>query len=163
MKTFKKIVHAKYEIIALKSLYHGTSSEFDTLKPNEYGIIWLTDDLEAAKRYAQKSYKAKAHRLLTVKLSPAKTIDLRDLKDPLVSDYKRSLELDMGRGTDYRIPDNEWSQHAGYFLLEKYGIDSLLENHVDTVIVLDASGAYHHISYAVLNPSILKITKSEKF
>jgi len=160
---FKKIIQAKYEIIALKNLYHGTSSEFDTLKPNDYGIIWLTDDPEAAKRYAKKSYRTKAYNLLTVKLSPTKTLDLRDPKDPLVSEYKRSLELDMGRGTDYHIPDNEWSQHAGYFLLEKYGIDSLTEKHVDTVIVLDASGAYHHLSYAVLNPNIIKIIKSEKF
>ena len=55
MKPYSKI--QKHYLVCATSgvLYHGTDEDFKELKPNEYGIIWLTDDPEAAKRYARRS------------------------------------------------------------------------------------------------------------
>jgi hypothetical protein len=141
------------------TLYHGSSAEFSELKPNEHGIIWLTDDPEAAKKYASKYAKRKSERLLTVRITKTnpKVVDMRDSSDPLVAEYKKQLEMDMGMGINYKIPDNQWADKAGYFLLEKYGIDALKEHSVDIVLIKDAAGAYDHMSYAILNPKILKV------
>ena len=54
-------------------LYHGTDKDFKELKPNGYGIIWLTDNPDAAKRYARRS---PTKWLFSVKISPRKTVDL---------------------------------------------------------------------------------------
>jgi hypothetical protein len=141
------------------TLYHGSSAKFDELKPNEHGIIWLTDDAEAAKKYARKYAKRETERILTVHITKSnpKVVDMRNVSDPLVAEYKRQLEMDMGMGINYKIPDNKWADKAGYFLLEKYGIDLLKEHNVDIIIIKDAAGAYDHMSYAVLNPNIVKV------
>jgi len=143
------------------TLYHGSSADFDELKPNDHGIIWLTDDPEAAKKYATKYVGRKSEHLLTVHLTKTnpKVVDMRDATDPIVAEYKKQLEMDMGLGINYKIPESKWKDKAGYFLLEKYGTDLLKEHNVDVVIIKDAAGAYDHLSYAVLNSKIIKILR----
>ena len=162
--TNKNSFHADLSSNIPKNLYHGTVQKFDELKLNEYGIIWLTDDPIAAKRYAKDNLNGTKtpKNLFTVEIKPKKVVDFRNVKDPIVLEYKKQQQMDMGRGVDYVIPDEEWPKYAGYHLLEKYGVDILLEEKVDVAIVLDASGAYDHISYAVLNPNIIKIIKRDQ-
>jgi len=143
-------------------LYHGTDKDFKELKPNGYGIIWLTDNPDAAKRYARRS---PTKWLFSVKISPRKTVDLRDLSDPITAEYKRQYEMSSISGVNFKLPDDKWKsgKHGNYTLLERFGIDILTENHVDVAIALDASGAYDHISYAVINPKCITVIKRESF
>jgi 8-oxo-dGTP pyrophosphatase MutT (NUDIX family) len=147
-----------------KILYHGTAQKFDELKLNDYGIIWLTDDPIAAKRYAKDNFDGTKtpKNLFTVEIKPKKVVDFRNVKDPIVLKYKKQRQMDTLHGVNYVIPDEEWPKYASYNLLEQYGVDILLEEKVDVAIVLDASGAYDHISYAVLNPNIINVIKREQ-
>jgi hypothetical protein len=139
-----------------RNFYHGTSKQFDQLKPNDYGIIWLGDK-RTAREYAEQDAlftPEPKKRLISVSVRrDARIIDLRDIHDPMTKRF-------WTRKSTY--PRNEWAQHATHLILENnWAVPFLRENGVDGVIVSDSAGSAHqrHDSLAIINPDALSYQK----
>jgi ParB-like chromosome segregation protein Spo0J/GNAT superfamily N-acetyltransferase len=135
--------------------YHGSNSEteFETLQKNAQGIVWLADRA-SANRYARIHYRRGESRLFEVYLkSNARVIDLRDLANPVVREFKDIVNQDrkMGMGP---IADESWPGWADFGMLEHYewAVKWFRSKRVDGLLLKDAAGAFDHESLALLNP-----------
>ena len=142
-------------------LYHGTPHNFESLKPNPYGVIWLTPDKEAAKSYSNPYYNPGHGRIISVELSPlANVVNLKDLSNPFVKELKEDIS-NSRRMTWGPISDDSWASFADFGILEmKNGlyVRFLKRKKVDAVVVDNdylMTSADKHSSIAVLNPNVL--------
>lgn len=120
MKEIRQLLCLAEELLAGNSkLYHGTSQDFNKLKLNGLGILWLTPNPRAAVQYASKSYnKNKPAFLWTVELKPsAKILDLDDLSQPLIREVFESLR-DVSQSMLSRFTEETWAERADFGLLE---------------------------------------------
>jgi hypothetical protein len=117
--------------------WHGTRSQFTTLKPQSSGCVWLADRAGATK-YATPYYSKPGHRwLLELDLAPdTSVVELADSSDPIVRAYIDMINDAAKYGRlpytyeDWAKQDinfgiletNRWSR--GFF--RKYGVDALI-------------------------------------
>lgn len=104
-----------------RPLYHGTPLDFEGLKLNQNGILWLTPNLEAATRYAQKYYvQSPAKYVWTVQLKgAAKIVDLGDLSHKVVRELYEMIN-DSRRSGFGPIAEDDWPSWADFGILEGY-------------------------------------------
>lgn len=145
------------------ALYHGTAASFDKLKPNGYGIIWLTPDMTVAQQYASPSYAKGQPRVFKVTLKPnVRVVDLRNVEDPIVR--KLMADFNAIRKVTYgsEISEQEWPKWADFGLLEVNGgqwTRWLKGRRVAAVTCSDSvlSSAVPHESVAVLSPAAIAL------
>jgi 8-oxo-dGTP pyrophosphatase MutT (NUDIX family)/ribosomal protein S18 acetylase RimI-like enzyme len=113
--------------------YHGTNDKraFDEVRPDVYGILWLADAV-AARDYTTKNYNQGEPRLFEVTLKPnAELIDIRDLSDPIVRQYKEN-EFPNVSDAEYLERWATWRRVEGSPKLVKFmkshGVDGILVN-----------------------------------
>lgn len=149
-----------------RPLYHGTPKEFDTLKLNQNGILWLTPNLAAATKYAQKYYvKTPVKYLWTVKLKGgAKVLDLSDLSDKKVRSFYEAINESRKSGFG-PIDEKDWPKWADFGLLEGYrwAKGFLKKKGVDAVTCSDTvDSSMPHDSIAVLKLSCIEAATKEQ-
>lgn len=137
---------------AARTLYHGTNSEqeFDEVKPDSYGIIWLAEK-EFANDYTKYNHRTGEPRLFEIQLSPdAKLIDLRELSDPIVRTYKDKYYP--------QLPDEKWADAAMWTRIEgnPVTVPYFKQSGVDGIIVGDQlKRGRPHDSIALINPNTI--------
>ena len=129
--------------------YHGTNidKEFKTLVPNELGLVWITDDKNAAKRYASKYYNEGDSRIFYIKIT-GQILDFTNKEDEIVKEIIDKVK------SDYLFDiEKHWDTSAGFGIIEKniWIIDYLKSKGYSGIKVLDMSGAYDHDSIALFN------------
>jgi hypothetical protein len=117
--------------------WHGTRSQFATLKPQSSGCVWLADRAGATK-YATPYYSKPGERwLLELDLAPdTSVVELADASDPIVRAY---IDMINEAYKFQRLPfayDDWANQDINFGILEterwsrgffrKYGVDALL-------------------------------------
>lgn len=120
------------------------------LEPNAHGIVWLAPDRDTALSYGPS--------VVEVHLSPsAHIIDLRDLSNAVVQEFKDTASSSRERTVGYPISDADWASWADFGMLEgnTWAVALLLKGGIDGVVVADSRGssAVPHDSLALLNLS----------
>jgi 8-oxo-dGTP pyrophosphatase MutT (NUDIX family) len=141
-------------------LYHGTNKDedFNEVKPDMYGILWLAET-DAAQDYTIRSYREGEPRLFEVRLkSNTKLIDIRDLSDPIVREYKE-VEFPDTLDAEYLERWATWRRVEGSPKLVKF----MKDRGVDGVIVNDQlKRGRPHDSVALFNRDKIESQKVVK-
>lgn len=128
--------------------YHGTNlGDFKILTPNDFGVIWLTDDLTAARKYATKYYNKSTPRVFHVKIQ-GEILNFLDKENPIVKEYIKDIQF------QYLINLFEnWESIAAFDILERnsYLIEELKIKGYSGIELLDSTYGYNHKSIAYFN------------
>src|SRR5438105_522635 len=105
----------------LETYYHGTQADFDKLKLNKDGILWLSPTKEASSSYTEKYWhKSEDKFIWEVEISQDSIIiNLNDLSNPIIKNIKNQVS-DARKFTYGEIADADWHKFADFGLLEGY-------------------------------------------
>lgn len=147
------IIDIPVKVSAAQVWYHGTNSEneFDQVKPDAYGILWLALQ-EAAQDYTSFNHRNGEPRMFEVRLKQdANIVDLRDLSNPIVREYKDQFYPNR--------PDETWAtQDASWTRVEgnPKTVPFMKSKGVDGVIVNDQlKRGRPHDALALINESAI--------
>jgi len=147
--------------------WHGTYRDFDKLKKNREGVLWLALSSDVAFQYGDVHWKPSDSRvkLWRVVLKPsAKIARLDDLSDPVVRELKEGVS--MARAMTWGpISDESWSSFADFGILEGYRWTiSFLKSKLDGVVVGDSTGgaSNKHESLALFNMKAIQSSERVK-
>ena len=92
------------------TMFHGTPKDFEKLKLNEHGILWLAFEERVGSAYAKPYYKdALTRRLWTIELKEGvKIIDMEDTTNPHIQ-HLISVFNDNPMKTE-KITDEDWKK-----------------------------------------------------
>jgi hypothetical protein len=120
-------------------LYHGTYHDFDKLRLNANGVLWLTPNPVVAAEYGSPYYSKRDTAIVwRVKLKPtAKVVELDDLSHPAVRALFENQNVRLQSSSPFGArTEQAWRQVADFGLLEERGaIPFLKGKRVDAVTV----------------------------
>lgn len=127
--------------------YHGTNSnqDFKQLTPNALGLIWVTKDKDAARKYASKYYNEGIQRIFHLSLGGL----ILDFTNKENEDVLSIIHLIKSR---YLFDlEKNWEDVAGFDILEAnlWIIDELKSKGYSGIYVLDQAAGLSHKSIAL--------------
>jgi hypothetical protein len=103
--------------MARPALYRGTRPN-EPLRLNPFGLLWLTDNPEVARRYVRYGDRGL---LWSVRLrDDAKILDLTDLSIPLTRKVYEALDQHYSTRFSVGVEEESWSKYAMFSLLEHH-------------------------------------------
>ena len=166
-KTLESIITEEVDKALLdESFYHGTSKDFEQLKLNGRGILWLAYDQNTSGLYAQGHDHGKTgiRNIWTVELVPnAKIVDLRDLNHPFTKDVYQSLKETTWRSNGFGpvSPENWYQSYADFGLIEyhEWIIKYAKRKRIQGLVVNDSHNSHKHLSVALLTLKAIQSTE----
>lgn len=127
--------------------YHGTNSdkEFNHLEFNGLGLIWITEDSQAAFKYASKYYNSGVQRIFKINFN-GKVLDFTNKEDSIVNEIIQKIK------SSYLFDiEKNWDTNAGFGIIESnlWIIDELKSKGYDGIYLLDKAVGHDHTSIAL--------------